>query len=59
MDKVARWYDIDVEYRGDVNGIDLYGKIARTENITDLLKNLQQTKIVNIKMEGRRVIVMP
>jgi transmembrane sensor len=59
MDKISRWYDIDVEYRGDVQRKVLYGKISRADSITDLLKNLQLTQVINLKIEGRRVIVMP
>ncbi|TDQ11293.1 FecR family protein [Pedobacter metabolipauper] len=66
MEKAARWYDVDVEYKGDVADQEFYGKVSRYENISELLKNLELTGMVNFKViptgvlgKGRRVIVMP
>ena len=59
LDKVARWYDVEVEYRGNTKNTELYGKISRSDNLTDFFKSLQLTGIVTIKMEGRKIIVMP
>lgn len=58
MADAARWYDVEVEYRGDMRGKGFYGKIDRYDNITELLKNIELTGTVYFKIEGRRVIVM-
>jgi transmembrane sensor len=59
MQTIARWYDVEVEYRGDMTGKTFAGTIARFDTIEKLLKSLALTEAVNFKMEGRRVIVMP
>lgn len=52
----ARWYDVDVEYRGPV---DLYftGQLTRNEEVRKVFKQLELTGEVHFRMEGRKVIV--
>lgn len=57
--KIARWYDIDVEYRGNVRKTKLGGTVSRFNNIQDLLNTIEITESVHFKIEGRKVIVMP
>ncbi|NRF40136.1 FecR family protein [Pedobacter foliorum] len=59
MRKLARWYDVDVEYRGDFSKISLWGNISRYKNISEVLGQLELTHAVHFKIEGRRIIVMP
>lgn len=60
MNKIARWYDIDVVYRP---GVDLNqtfsGEVSKSRNVSALLKVMELTGNVNFKIEGRRIIVMP
>jgi transmembrane sensor len=58
MKKVARWYDIDVEYRGNMQGKVLQGTISRFENIEKLMNAFELTGALHYKIEGRRVIIM-
>lgn len=58
MNKVARWYNVDIEYRGNISNKTLGGSISRTENITTLLDYLALTGIATFKTEGRKVIVI-
>lgn len=58
MRKVARWYDVDVQYQGNMEGKEFGGKISRYNNISDLLKTLELTRTIHFKVEGRRVTVM-
>jgi transmembrane sensor len=58
MRQLARWYDIDVQYKNDTPTDGLNGKISRYKNISQVLKALEATKIVHFKIEGRRVTVM-
>jgi ferric-dicitrate binding protein FerR (iron transport regulator) len=59
MRKIARWYDVDIEYRGDVSDKALWGTISRFENIPEVLDMLEMTGTMHFRMEGRKVIVMP
>lgn len=58
MRQAARWYDIDVEYRGKVEGT-LSGGIARDVNVSRLFHVLELTDKVRFEIEGRKVIVIP
>lgn len=57
MRKIARWYDVEVEYQGNVNQKALWGTISRFENITEVLQMLELTGTMHFSMEGRKVIV--
>ena len=60
MNKIARWYDIDVIYRP---GVDLNqtfsGEVSKSRNVSALLKVMELTGNVHFKIEERRIIVMP
>ena len=58
MRKVARWYNVNVEYKGIIPADGLNGKISRSKNISQLLRALEATRTVHFKLEGRRVTVM-
>jgi ferric-dicitrate binding protein FerR (iron transport regulator) len=58
MNKIARWYNVDVEYNGNVNNKFLGGTVSRLENITELLNYIELTGIAKFKIEGRRIIVI-
>nr|WP_315419102.1 FecR domain-containing protein [uncultured Pedobacter sp.] len=57
MHKLSRWYDVDVVYDGAVSDEGYYGTISRYKTIDEVLKMLQQTKGVQFKIEGRRIVV--
>jgi len=66
MQKAARWYDVEVEFKGNTANRQFYGKVSRYNNIDDLLKNLELTGEIHFKViagsasgQGRRIIVMP
>ncbi|MDR6784685.1 transmembrane sensor [Pedobacter africanus] len=60
MNKIARWYDIEVVYRP---GVDLNqtfsGEVSKSRNVSALLKVMELTGNVHFKIEERRIIVMP
>jgi len=58
MRKLSRWYDIDVQYQGELSKDGLNGRISRYKNISQVLKALEATQTIHLKMEGRRVTVM-
>lgn len=59
MRKIARWYNVDIEYRGNVSHKALWGTISRFENISEVLNMLELTGTMHFSMEGRKVIVTP
>nr|WP_068889495.1 FecR family protein [Pedobacter panaciterrae] len=59
MRKLARWYNIDIEYAGKLEGLNFTGKVSRTKNLDEILRVLTLTGDVKFKVEGRRVTVMP
>ncbi len=59
MQKLARWYDIEVEYRGEVTTHRFSGTMSRFDRIDQVLSKLSKTKQVQFKQEGRKIIVMP
>jgi len=58
MRKVARWYDIEVEYIGENENLRFGGLVSRKKNISTILNVLESTGLVKFKVNGRRVIVM-
>ena len=58
MNVIARWYDIDVDYQGDVSGKVFGGTISRFESIEKLLETIGLTGTIQFKITGRRVTVM-
>ncbi|WP_257669716.1 FecR family protein [Parapedobacter tibetensis] len=58
MERVARWYDVEVEYRGDLSDKRFGGIFKRSKSIVQLLENLKDTGLITFHIEGRRIIVM-
>lgn len=59
MRKVARWYNVSVQYQGAITNEGFVGTVPRSENITEVLNALELTGLVHFKIIERRVIVMP
>jgi len=58
MRQLARWYDVDVIYKGKVPEIEFGGKIDRGLPLNELLKFLDKNQI-HFRLEGRDLIVLP
>jgi len=58
MRKVSRWYDVDVDYRGDFAGRHFGGTFYRSKGINELLNHLERIGKLHFKVAGRRVTVM-
>ncbi|SER87843.1 FecR family protein [Pedobacter rhizosphaerae] len=59
MNKIARWYNVDVEYDGNVDlNQEFGGRISRTKTLSSALKIMELTGNIHFKIDGRRVIVM-
>lgn len=58
MRKVARWYDVEVVYNQPIgNEVKIWGSVSRFENISEMLKFIERTKVAYFKVEGRKVYV--
>lgn len=58
MRQIARWYDVDIVYGGQVPDRRFGGEISRTSNVSQVLKILEESK-VHFKIEEKRIIVLP
>jgi transmembrane sensor len=58
MRQISRWYDVDVEYQGNISE-HIGGSIPRDVNASQVFKMLETTGTVKFKIEGRKVTVMP
>jgi len=56
MRQISRWYNVDVEYRGQVPASTYHGRISRNSNASAVLKILEISGI-NFTIEGRKIIV--
>ncbi|MFB2117763.1 FecR family protein [Parapedobacter sp. 2B3] len=58
MERVARWYDVEVEYHGNMADKRFGGTFQRSKSITQLLTSFRTTGLVDFKITERRIIVM-
>ena len=56
MRQIARWYDVDIYYKGNVENIELGGEIGRDLTLKQLLSGLQDTD-VQFDLQGRVLTV--
>ncbi len=54
--QIARWYDVEVEYRGAVD-LHFTGQLTRNEEVKKVFEKLALTGEVHFRLEGRKVIV--
>lgn len=58
MRQISRWYDVEIVYEGKLSKAVFEGKIQRTLQLSQVLKNLEQSD-VHFKMDGKKIIVTP
>ncbi|GAA4431751.1 DUF4974 domain-containing protein [Ravibacter arvi] len=56
MRQVARWYDVEVVYQGEVPDVRFRGKISRQVPVSQLFEILK-TSGINFRIEGRKIII--
>jgi len=59
MRQISRWYNVDIDYRGEISKEKFGGRTSRFTNVAELLEILQLTDQVHFEVQGRRIIVMP
>ncbi|TWF39959.1 FecR family protein [Chitinophaga polysaccharea] len=57
MRQVTRWYDVSVEYQGNVDHIYLSGVFSRQSDIRQMLDILEATGTVHFQLTGNKIIV--
>jgi len=58
MRQIARWYDIEVAYKGNIT-THFDGSIPKNVNVVKVLNMLELTGEVKFTIEGRKVVVLP
>ncbi|SHE54928.1 FecR family protein [Flavisolibacter ginsengisoli] len=58
MNQVARWYNVQVEYKGTVTQ-HFWGSISRDVNVSQVLHKIESTGGVKFRIQGNKVLVMP
>ena len=59
MQKISRWYGVEIVYDADFTPTTFTGKISRSENISGVLRMLELTEVVSFKITGKTISVMP
>ena len=58
MRQVSRWYDVEVEFKGNISDDGFTGKVSRSVPLSKLLNVLEQYEL-HFKIEGKKIIVLP
>ncbi|MGN6511006.1 MAG: FecR family protein [Chitinophaga sp.] len=58
MRQLERWYDVEVEYRGQMPERSFQGEIQRNLKLSDVLEGLRVTGM-RFRIEGKKIIVTP
>jgi transmembrane sensor len=59
MNKISRWYDVEIDYKEDMMGKTYSGNISKFQDVTEVLKTMELTGTIHFKIIGRRILVMP
>ncbi|WP_316813370.1 FecR family protein [Pedobacter heparinus] len=57
MRMIARWYDVDVVYTGEMPTEKFGGGVSRFDHASQVLKILESTGGAHFKIEGRKILV--
>jgi hypothetical protein len=57
MKQIARWYDVEIVYKGEIPDIKFYGRISRNISLAGLIKGLNSTGVHMHIEEGKRLVV--
>jgi transmembrane sensor len=58
MNQLARWYDIEIAYEGNIPDDEFVGKIERSAKLSQVLKILRLSKI-HFVLENKKLTVTP
>lgn len=57
MRELARWYDLEIIYEGDVPHMEFFGKIRRNNNLAEVLHILESAELSFKVEDGRKLII--
>jgi len=57
MKKVSRWYNVEVVYEDDIEGLKFGGWVSRSKKLSTILSMIESTGKIHFDIEGRRVTV--
>ena len=58
MQKVAQWYDIEVEFDEGLTNEKFEGTFSKRKKLSELLQSFETVSSLHFKTEGRRITVM-
>lgn len=58
MRQVSRWYNVEVEFKGEITDDGFTGKVSRNVSLSKLLNVLEQYEI-HFKIEEKKITVLP
>lgn len=58
MRQIARWYDVEVKYEGNVSDKAFGGAISRTANVSEILKLFELTGSIHFLIDGKTITVI-
>ncbi len=58
MRQLARWYDVEVDFKGQQIDNLFYAKIPRSSKLSDVLKVLELTGNIKFEIEGKKITVL-
>ncbi|WP_316828125.1 FecR family protein [Pedobacter miscanthi] len=57
MRQFARWYDVDIEFEGPITNETFTGRLPRSWSLNRVMKIVESSRSVYLKVEGRRIMV--
>jgi ferric-dicitrate binding protein FerR (iron transport regulator) len=57
MREMGRWYNVTVEYEGDVPDVEINGRCSKNVNASEAMKILSYTTSLQFRIEDRKIIV--
>lgn len=58
MRQISRWYNVEVEYQGQMPDYTITGEVSREASLSSILKVLELSD-VHFKLNGRKLIILP
>lgn len=59
MKQIARWYDVEIVYKGKAPDVKFYGKISRDISLAGLIKGFEGSGVHMMIEQNKRLVVMP
>lgn len=58
MLEIARWYDVDIRYKGNASDISIWGQISREKKLSEVLDILAKANDIRFDIRGKEVLVI-